>query len=74
MCHAREPGYIGFINPPKNIVLETDVEIVRQAEQIYLQAGRSRAMPPPGAARDGIDLSLEERQLLVKWYQGAVKR
>jgi len=73
MCHAREPGYIGFINPPKNIALETDMEIVRQAKQIYLQAGRSRAMPPPGAARDGIDLSSEERQLLVKWYQAAVK-
>ena len=73
MCHAREPGYFGSINAPKNIVLETDGEIARKAKDIYLQAGRSRAMPPPGVVRDGIMLSSEERQLIVTWYQTALK-
>ena len=73
MCHAREPGYFGLINAPKNIVLETDGEIARKAKDIYLQAGRSRAMPPPGVVRDGIMLSSEERQLIVTWYQTALK-
>ena len=74
MCHAQEPGYIGLINAPGNIALETDAEIARQAKHIYLQAGRSRAMPPPGVSRDGIVLLSEERQLLVTWYEESVKR
>ena len=74
MCHAQEPGYDGFIVAPKNVKFETDAEIASQAREIYLHAGRSRAMPPPAVVRDGIELSARERQLLVKWYEAAVKR
>ena len=73
MCHAREPGYNGLIRAPKNVTLETDLEIARQARGIYLHAGRSRAMPPPAVIRDGIELSFKERQLIVKWYEAAVR-
>jgi len=42
---------------------------VRRAREIYLHAGRSRAMPPPNAQRDGIGLSTPERRILVEWYE-----
>jgi len=74
MCHAQEPEHDGFILAPKDVKFETDAEIASQAREIYLQAGRSRAMPPPAAARDGIELSARERQILVTWYEAAVKR
>lgn len=71
MCHAQEPGWEGLPTAPKNVKFETDAEIARRAREIYLQAGRSRAMPPPSVSRDGIELSAEERRLLVKWYESA---
>ena len=74
MCHAQQPGHDDFIVAPKGVKLETTAAIASQAREIYLQAGRSSAMPPPAAARDGIKLSARERQLLVKWYEAAVNR
>ncbi len=72
MCHARDPGWNGLVSPPKGIAFETDAEIARLAREIYLQAGRTQAMPPPYVARYGISLNSEERNLLVKWYEGAL--
>ncbi len=69
MCHAREPGWEGIIVPPKGVVLETDDDIVAHAREIYLQAGRSHAMPPANVT----GVTEEERQLLAAWYETAVK-
>ncbi|MCA1367085.1 urate hydroxylase PuuD [Bradyrhizobium sp. BRP14] len=69
MCHAREPGWEGIIVPPKGVVLETDGDIVAYAREIYLQAGRSHAMPPANVT----GVTEEERQLLAAWYETAVK-
>ena len=71
MCHAREPGWEGMATAPKGVTLETETDIAKRAHQIYLQAGRSHAMPPPSVARDGIELSARERMLLVEWYEGS---
>ncbi|MEC8195371.1 MAG: cysteine desulfurase, partial [Pseudomonadota bacterium] len=35
------------------------------AEQIYLQAGRTHAMPPPNA----IEMDQESRNLIVAWIK-----
>ena len=72
MCHAEIPGWDGLILPPKGVLLEDEGQIAQRARQIYLQAGRSTAMPPPGAAHYGVTLSAEERKLLVNWYQSAL--
>ena len=72
MCHAEIPGWEGLIVPPKAVLLENESQIAARARQIYLQAGRSTAMPPPGAAEYGVTLSAEERKLLVNWYQSAL--
>lgn len=69
MCHAREPGWEGIIVPPKGVVLESDGDIVEHAREIYLQAGRSHAMPPANVT----GITEEERQLLASWYETAVK-
>ncbi len=44
---------------PKGVVLDTDRNIAAHAREIYLQAGRSHAMPPANAT----GVTDEERQL-----------
>jgi uncharacterized membrane protein len=65
MCHAEEPGYMGIHTAPKNVLLETKEQIARYARDIYLQAGRSNAMPPANVSW----MEKTERALLVKWYE-----
>ena len=67
MCHAREPGWAGMHWPPKGVVLETEADVARHARQIYLQAGRSHAMPPPGA----FAMDDAARSDIVAWYRAA---
>ncbi|MCY6382022.1 urate hydroxylase PuuD [Hoeflea prorocentri] len=68
MCHAQEPVWEGIIVPPKGVLLETDAEIAAQARDVYLQAGRSHAMPPANITR----MEPSERQMLVAWFESAV--
>ncbi|WP_159950539.1 urate hydroxylase PuuD [Rhizobium sp. 18065] len=69
MCHATEPVWEGVVRAPKSVKLETDGEIAAHAREIYIQAGRSHAMPPGNIT----DLSNEERALLVAWFETAVE-
>jgi uncharacterized membrane protein len=71
MCHAEVPGWDGMIVPPKGVMLETEQQIASHAREIYLQAGRSHAMPPPSAGKFGVSLAHEERQVLVNWFESA---
>ncbi|WP_136440154.1 urate hydroxylase PuuD [Pacificoceanicola onchidii] len=65
MCHAREPSWDGIRWAPKDIVLETEADVARHADQIYLQAGLSHAMPPPNA----VEMDIEDRDLIVAWVR-----
>ena len=69
MCHAAEPVYEGLARPPKDVVLETDAEIAAHAREIYIQAGRSHAMPPGNVT----DITPDERKLLVAWFESAAE-
>jgi uncharacterized membrane protein len=69
MCHAKEPGWEGIIAPPKGVMLETDSQIAAHAREIYLQAGRSHAMPPANVS----GITEEERRLLASWYETTVQ-
>ncbi|MSU89380.1 cysteine desulfurase [Rhodobacteraceae bacterium 2CG4] len=72
MCHAREPSYSDSMRwPPKGVVLETEQDVARYAEQIFLQAGASRAMPPPNAVST---MTEENRAAIVAWYREATRR
>ena len=70
MCHAAEPAWEGVRRAPKDVRLETDVEIAAHAREIYLQAGRARAMPPGNVTA----ISLQERELLIAWFESAVAK
>ena len=69
MCHAAEPVWEGIRFAPKDVKFETDAEIARHAHEIYIQAGRSHAMPPGNIT----EISPDERKLLTAWYESAVK-
>ena len=69
MCHGREPSWEGLHWPPKGVVLETEADVARHADQIYLQAGRSHAMPPPSA----IQMDPDARRQIVTWYRDATR-
>ncbi len=68
MCHAREVFWPGLIEAPKGVYLETHGDVANHARQIYLQAGRTHAMPPGNAS--GIEAA--ERRAIVDWYERAV--
>ena len=65
MCHAREPVYGNMQWAPKKVYLETPGDVARQADQIYLQAGISHAMPPPSA----VQMDAEARQTIIAWIR-----
>jgi uncharacterized membrane protein len=70
MCHAAEPAWEGIISAPKGVVLDSDNAVAMHAREIYLQAGRSHAMPPGNIT----DMTPEERKMLVAWYESAVTK
>ncbi|RJG43955.1 MULTISPECIES: urate hydroxylase PuuD [unclassified Mesorhizobium] len=70
MCHAAEPVYEGVYQAPKGVILETDEAIAAHAREIYLQAGRSHAMPPGNVTA----ITPQERALLVSWFEEAKKK
>ncbi|MDF0601998.1 urate hydroxylase PuuD [Psychromarinibacter sp. C21-152] len=69
MCHAAEPFYDGILWPPKGLRLETEAQIARAARQIYIQSGRTHAMPPANVSW----MEPEERAAIVAWYEGATR-
>ncbi|MCR9138363.1 MAG: urate hydroxylase PuuD [Alphaproteobacteria bacterium] len=68
MCHAQEPVWEGIIAAPNGVKLENDAEIAAHAMQIYIQAGRSHAMPPANITK----IEPSERKMLVAWFESAV--
>ncbi|MCL3883128.1 urate hydroxylase PuuD [Marivita sp. GX14005] len=67
MCHAREPVWGSMKWAPKKVYLETEGDVARHAEQIYLQAGISHAMPPPNA----VEMPQEARETIIAWVKNA---
>jgi uncharacterized membrane protein len=63
MCHANEPVWDGIAIAPKGVKLETPAEISRNAEEIYLQAVLTRAMPPNNIT----EMPDSERRVLRDW-------
>ena len=68
MCHASEPAWDGIITAPKGVKLETNAQIARRAREIYLQAGRTTAMPPANVSF----IEPEERQQIIDWYLSVI--
>lgn len=68
MCHAREPLWDGIRWAPKGVYLETEGDVARHADQIYLHAGVSHAMPPPNAIST---MTQENRETIIAWVRAA---
>ncbi len=67
MCHAREPVWDGILWAPKGVLLETEADIARNAQQIYLQSGVSHAMPPANITY----MEPEDRAAIIRWARNA---
>lgn len=67
MCHAREPVWPGLRWAPKGVHLETARDIAAHANDVYLQAGISHAMPPPAA----VQMQPDARAAIVAWVSAA---
>jgi len=67
MCHANEPVWEGMVWPPKGVVLETEQQIAAHAREIYLQSGKTHAMPPANVSY----MEESERAAIIAWYQSA---
>ena len=70
MCHTQEPVYEGIYHAPKGVILDSDATIAEHAREIYLQAGRSHAMPPGNVTQ----ITDQGRALLVTWFEEAGKK
>jgi len=67
MCHTAEPVWPGVARAPKAVFLDTDAAIANQGRSIYLQAGRSNAMPPGNVTF----MTKAERNKIVEWFESA---
>lgn len=68
MCHAQEPGWDGVHFAPKGVVLDTAAAIATHADQIFMQAGLTHAMPPGNLSF----MEQGERDQIVQWYRTAM--
>jgi uncharacterized membrane protein len=65
MCHASEPVWEGIAVPPKYVMLDTPERIQAYANEIYLQAAHTHAMPPGNIT----EITPEERKILALWVE-----
>ena len=65
-CHSSNPTHIAFPAAPSGVVLDTDAEILAEADRIHQQTVVTRAMPIGNLTA----ISEEERALIDAWYQG----
>ena len=69
MCHAAEPLWEGILTAPKNVYLESQEDILAQAEAIVMQSALSHAMPPANITY----METSERALIRRWYKDSFK-
>jgi uncharacterized membrane protein len=64
-CHSDSPTHIAFPAAPAGVVLDTDAQIVSEAQRIHLQTVTMRAMPIGNLT----EMNEEERVLIDAWYR-----
>ena len=65
MCHAAKPTHESFQEAPKNITLETIVEIKKHALTILAQTMQTKAMP----LANQTGMADDERATLAQWLK-----
>jgi len=64
-CHSAQPTHPAFPAAPGGVVLDTDVQIVAEAQRIHQQTVVTRVMPIGNLT----GISEAERDLINRWYQ-----
>jgi uncharacterized membrane protein len=64
-CHSAAPTHVAFPAAPAGVVLDTDAQILAEAERIRQQAVVLHAMPIGNLT----NMSDEERALIDSWYR-----
>jgi uncharacterized membrane protein len=67
MCHAREPFWDGIRTAPKGVLLETESDLARQAEAVFMHAGLTDAMPPANVTF----MEPGDRAAIRRWFNNA---
>jgi uncharacterized membrane protein len=64
-CHSSQPTHPAFPAAPGGVILDTDQQIVAEAQRIHQQTVVTRVMPIGNLT----GISEEERDILGRWYQ-----
>jgi uncharacterized membrane protein len=67
-CHSRTPTHIAFPAAPLGVMLDSDEQILAEAERIYQQTVVTRAMPIGNLT----NISDGERDIVNAWYQAHI--
>jgi uncharacterized membrane protein len=62
-CHAAQPTFPGFVQPPAGLRLETAAQAAAAAQKIQQQAITTQVMPPGNLTK----ITDEERNKLARW-------
>ncbi len=69
-CHSAAPTHPAFPAAPGGVILDTDAQIVAEAQRIHQQTVITRVMPIGNLT----NISEEERDIIDRWYQAAESR
>jgi len=69
-CHSAAPTHPAFPAAPGGVILDTDVQIVAEAQRIHQQTVITRVMPIGNLT----NISEEERDIIDRWYQASASR
>lgn len=67
-CHSSAPSFAAFPAPPGGVALDTDAQIIAEAQRIHQQTVVTRVMPIGNLT----EMTEEERWLLAHWYVDTV--
>ncbi len=66
-CHSAAPTHPAFPAAPGGVILDTDAQIVAEAQRIHQQTVITRVMPIGNLT----NISEEERDIIDRWYQAS---
>jgi len=69
-CHSAAPTHPAFPAAPGGVILDTDAQIVAEAQRIHQQTVITRVMPIGNLT----NISEEERDIIDRWYQASEGR
>jgi len=66
-CHSATPTHPAFPAAPGGVILDTDAQIVAEAQRIHQQTVITRVMPIGNLT----NISEDERDIIDRWYQAS---